>query len=77
MATGVYRRAVDAEHAANAFRFVVQAWLETRAEACLTAASICALDVMALGGLWWVLRAGYALCWGAWGQRQVQCALLC
>eukprot|EP00983_Pelagomonas_calceolata_P054863 1143883-Pelagomonas_calceolata.AAC.6 len=52
MATGVYRRAADAEYAARAFRAVAQAWFEMRAEACVAAASVCALDVMALGGMW-------------------------
>mmetsp|Transcript_8382 Transcript_8382/g.22378 ORF Transcript_8382/g.22378 Transcript_8382/m.22378 type:complete len:422 (+) Transcript_8382:46-1311(+) len=53
MATGVYRRAADAEYAARAFRAVAQAWFEMRAEACVAAASVCALDVMALGGMWY------------------------
>ena len=54
MVTGVDRRAEDAQHAAKAFRLVAQAWLEMRAEACLAAASICALDIMVLGGIWYV-----------------------
>ncbi|KAF5829501.1 hypothetical protein DUNSADRAFT_15985, partial [Dunaliella salina] len=53
MATGVYRRAADAEYAARAFRAVAQAWFEMRAEACVAAAGVCALDVMALGGMWY------------------------
>ncbi len=43
----------EASRAAEAFRFVAQAWLQTKDEASLLAGVITAVDVLALGGLWY------------------------
>lgn len=53
MATDVHTSPAEASRAAEAFRFVAQAWLQTKGEASLLAGIITALDVLALGTLWY------------------------
>ncbi|GLC38981.1 hypothetical protein PLESTB_001781700 [Pleodorina starrii] len=52
MAADLHTSPVEASRAAEAFRFVAQAWLQTKGEASLLAGVITALDVLALGALW-------------------------
>ncbi|KXZ44641.1 hypothetical protein GPECTOR_64g135 [Gonium pectorale] len=53
VATDVHTSPAEASRAAEAFRFVAQAWLQTRGEASLLAGAITAADVLALGCLWY------------------------
>ncbi|KAG2439670.1 hypothetical protein HYH02_010552 [Chlamydomonas schloesseri] len=53
MAADVHTSPAEAARAAEAFRFVAAAWLQTRGEAALLAGAITAADVLAQGGLWY------------------------
>ncbi|GLI60093.1 hypothetical protein VaNZ11_002122 [Volvox africanus] len=52
IAADVHTSPVEASRAAEAFRFVAQAWLQTKGEASLLAGAITVLDVLVLGALW-------------------------
>ncbi|GFR40409.1 hypothetical protein Agub_g962 [Astrephomene gubernaculifera] len=52
VAADVHTSPADASRAAEAFRFVAQAWLQTRGEASLLAGLLSAVDVLLLGALW-------------------------
>lgn len=53
MAADVHTSPAEAARAAEAFRFVAAAWLQTRGEAAALAGAITAADVLAQGGLWY------------------------
>jgi hypothetical protein len=52
VATDMFKTPAEASRAAEAFRCVSQAWLETKGEASLLTGVITAVDVLLLGVLW-------------------------
>lgn len=50
--TDVYRTPAEAGRAADAFRYVAQAWLQTKGEASLLTGVMTAVDILLLGVLW-------------------------
>lgn len=53
MAMDMSHRETNAARAALAFQSVAEAWLDARNDAALAAMGLCALDVMAMGALWY------------------------
>ncbi len=54
MAMDVSSRSGSAQRAALAFRSVAEAWMDARNDASSLAMCMCAVDVFALGALWYV-----------------------